>query len=194
MKKYIRTRAIVFFLLLVTTLVACSLAVAEEATAIASPSLRIQFPVKNSTLHFLYTPIEGIAPDKDLHQGVYIYIQQPDNKKIYVTTLESEGGSFPIIDSVFLYNADDTPEKELFILFHWEIRHRGLGINGNLYDVRIFCQETDGSQGLRRLTTVEKEIGSGFEGTEEGGHQSIYPYKTAESIKKLLKNSKRKHP
>lgn len=162
-----------------------TLTLAQDAapqTSVASPPVKADFPRDGSCIQFF-----NVGDDDEKH--IEIYALSPVNKgyeNLYVGRLDQEGGP-PSVESVFLYNVDSDPQKELFILGRWEIRHPGLGTHGNYYETLIYddSRNADGV-GFKRLSSVEQKIKPGLDGTQEGKKIS-YPYKDASSIRNLLR-------
>lgn len=155
----------------------------------ATPSLSINFPTTGSFIHFFNI---GNGESKGIE--VHIYSPSKDGyKDVYVGNIGQEGGP-PIIESVFLANADADPDKELFVLVRWEIRHPGIDTLGNYYEARIYDNKpSHQGNGLRRLTSLEERIGTGLDGVQEGRKVS-FPYKDAASIRKLLQQIQQGDP
>lgn len=155
-------------------------------TSVASDPVKIDFPVKNSILQFIY--VNKIDGDSSID----IYAISQNGKLLssdYVGTIEPEGGP-PNIESVFLEDADADGVKDLIILSRWEISHQGLGTYGNYFRVLIYGNKDSvnrGGDGFIRLSAVEKKIGSGLEGFREG-KPVHFLYKDAPSIRSFIRN------
>lgn len=155
---------------------------------VASPELKIDFPVSGSLIRFFYSDNEGRDPDID------IYISKPtdtEGNMHFLGKIEPEG-SAAHIESVFTQDVDGDSCKELLILARWEVSHPGLKTSGNFFRTYVYKASTNGNS-FSRMELVEQRIGSGMEGTREG-RKVHYPYRDAGSIRKLLNNKMRKQP
>lgn len=160
-------------------------ALAEDATpktSVAAAPVKVDFPRAGSFIQFF-----NVGSGDESHIEIYALSHNVGGyENLYIGRLDQEGGP-PIIESVFLDNADSDPQKELFVLGRWEIRHPGLNTAGNYYQVQIYDDNPnqDGTR-FRRLIPLEKKIEPGLDGTREG-EKVVYRYKDAASIRKLLR-------
>jgi hypothetical protein len=122
--------------------------------------------------------------------GVYLLVPGAGKyKNFYVGTIGATApDTVPEIESVFLENVDETPEKELFIITSSKYYHDNGSTDGYNYNVYIY--KHPGAKlpfsGFVRLQEVEREIGWGYEGRLEGKRYKA-PYKNAADVRKILK-------
>lgn len=169
-------------LLLTTTATQAPRAIAAPRLVNAAEPLKLDFPFPSSIVQFFYTDNPG--DDKEIE----IYVITSREAKLrneFVGRIEVQGGP-PYIESVFLENGDDDPEKELFILVRWEIRHPGLNTAGNFYKTYIYDRNKRAKNGFSRVTATEQKIGSGLDGQREGKPVS-YRFKSVNSIRALMR-------
>lgn len=172
----------VCILALIATFAGSASSKSPDGIIFAAETLKIQFPHPESLIQFFYV---GLDDEKDIE--VYVTIRCSTGISTeYVGRIGAEGGS-PYIESVFMDNADDDPQKELFIIARWETRHRGLGTEGNYYKTYIYDDSINREIGFNRVTAMEEVIGSGLDG-QQAGETVSYNYKNASSIRKLLRN------
>jgi len=182
MKLLFRLFSLYFFLFF-----ACLAHGNEEAQIIfGGDSFKIQFPKEGSIFLPVYSELKKIISNSnDYNMEIHILVPEGNKyKQLYVGTIFPEGGP-PKIESVFFNNVDDTPEDELFILVSSKSYHYDSG--GTFYEVYIFTREFDEyTGGLKRLTSVEKELGGGLEGVAEGKKVHA-PYTDAAGVRRILK-------
>ena len=110
--------------------------------------------------------------DKDIDQNLNVFI----NEKL-IKTYNFEG-SIPKLKLV-VYEKD---ESYLALLIGWKTLHRGLGINGEYYNLDIFKIKKNNL--IIQLKTLTK---TGFDGQSEEGNE-FFKYKTKEHILNYLSN------
>lgn len=148
---------------------------------VASPQLKINFPVPGSLISFFYSDTNG--PDPDIEMYISTPADTEGTTMHFLGRIEPEGGVAQI-ESVFTQDIDDDGCKELFVLARWEVSHPGLRTFGNLFRTYVYKASIDGAS-FSRMEQVEQKIGSGMEGISEG-KKVHYPYRDAGSIRKLL--------
>lgn len=87
---------------------------------------------------------------------------------VFIGEILPEGGAPAIVGALAL-NVDEDPERELLVLVSWDIRHAGLATKGKYFRTYVFDQARKAKgDGLVRLASIEKRIGEGFSGVQEG--------------------------
>lgn len=95
-------------------------------------------------------------------------------------------GGMPEIVGALVRNVDEDPERELLVLVSWEIRHPGLATHGKYFRTYVFDQARKGKgSGLVRLARVEKRIGEGFSGVQEG-HPVTFEVTSLDAVQRML--------
>lgn len=169
---------------------ACMSGLAVSAAAQAADSPRIvfaakphavDFPVRHSVATFFQ------VGDKQ-RASVEVHMLTPQGDAYatrYAGTIPYDGAT-PQIESVFLFNADDDPELELFVVARWDVSRDGGKTKGKFYRTYVFDQKPSG-KGLLRLHAVEDRIGSGLVGVKDGKPAS-FDRKDPDAIRGLLKS------
>lgn len=173
----------VFFILLP------SLSNAEEyppppSLTLASPTLEVNFPVQRSLVQFFYIPqVDGEEPNVEVFLS---YRTAGEVQTSHLETLQPEGRAAEIA-TVFTLDADGDRERELFMVVKWPISHVGVRTEGGYYKVYVYrrASSRDGGRMFARAYDIERQFGSGFDGTQEGETVS-FPYKDFQSIRAAI--------
>lgn len=94
---------------------------------------------------------------------------------------EPEGGD-PAADSVVTKPPRESHGDILAIICKYSISHSGLGVNGTLYQARVY-ENKNGT--LQELKNLEDRL-SGYEGSSEDGSTSYYFYDTTFTVSQKL--------
>lgn len=155
----------------------------------ASAPLKISFPVAGSIILFFNS-----QRCESCNQNLEVYALVPKDKtfeNVYIGALDTDGDP-PVVESVFLGEANSKSEGDLFILVSWESSHPGASIYTKDYAIYVFGREQDGKHGLKRLHDIENKIGRTSEGTVEGDNgrpqQVTAKYKSADDVRRILRS------
>ncbi|NZA27684.1 hypothetical protein H0E84_14985 [Luteimonas sp. SJ-92] len=155
----------------------------SPSLTLASPTLEIDFPVRESLIQFFY------VPQRDEEPNIEIYLSYRSGvcvRTAHLETIEPEGRAAEI-SSVFTLDADGDKEGDLFIIATWPINHAAIGTEGTYY--KIYAYRKSAVEGneleFHRARDIEDKLGSGLDGTREGVEVS-FPFKEYASIRAAL--------
>jgi hypothetical protein len=150
------------------------------ASAAETEKYRIEF-LGGATIEFAEVKnLEGGAIEVSLFD-----FRKSRDGKIFVDVYESEGGSAPKIESVFV--SGRAPRK-LFVIVDWAADIPSIRTGGTLYQVYVYDEKVEKKENIIRLIpdpVLMRRFGMGFDGTREG-QRVVYKFKTAKLIKKQL--------
>ncbi|WP_233834735.1 hypothetical protein [Paraburkholderia sp. ZP32-5] len=107
-------------------------------------------------------------------------------KKTTFARYSKDGGN-PNVDSIFFMRFDRVPN--VFVIVHWEVNSRGVGTYGNYY--QVYAYVLDGRGGLKEnKVLINNSAMSGMDGYQEG-RQVSFQLKSANALRKFLKNKDR---
>lgn len=154
-----------------------------SALALASPTLEIGFPTRQSLIQFFYVPQQDEEPNVEVY---LTYRSETDLQTVHLETMGPEGRAAGV-ESVFTLDADGDRERELFIIAAWPIRHSSVGTEGVYYRIYVYRKSFQDGKDLQvqRAHDIESKLGSGFDGTREGVKVS-FPYKDYAAIRAAL--------
>lgn len=110
-------------------------------------------------------------------------------KKLSIPNIcEPEGGD-PTAGSIITKSSSESHGDILAIICKYSINHSGLGINGTLYQARVYENQ---SGTIKELKYLEDNL-SGYEGSSEDGSKSYYFYGdtfiTSQKLDLILENN-----
>lgn len=118
---------------------------------------------------------------------VHALLSKRNGKLIYLNKFEFEGGPAEITDC-FIFESEKV-SKNLFIIAKGQELHKGLGIDGYTYRVKVFKEQSSIKNGYPTLfenDSLEKIFVEGFEGQSEGGFETVYDFKNQNGILRRL--------
>lgn len=176
-----------FLLVLLTASDECFAQSTDSLTSTASDPIRINFPVKDSILQFIYVNRSDGDPSIDIYS---ISSKGRSLTANYIGNIGPEGGP-PNVGSVFLEDADKDGVQDLIVLARWEINHSGLGTSGNYFRTFIYASRESSDKDnyeFVRLSSVEDQLGSGLDGFREG-KRVRFRYKDAASVRAFIRRN-----
>ncbi|SCU73570.1 exported hypothetical protein [Cupriavidus necator] len=106
-------------------------------------------------------------------------------RSIFVAIYEPDGGSTPRIVSAF---TNGRKLRKLFVIVAWGVDAPALNTGGSIYQVFIYDEKLDVSNGdshLHEDISLGKRFGIGFDGVREG-RKVTYKYKNASAVRRQL--------
>ncbi|HLP39973.1 MAG TPA: hypothetical protein VK465_00575 [Fibrobacteria bacterium] len=132
---------------------------------------------------FFFLPETSEASDENPLE-VQGAILRKDDEPVLLARFPYEGGVAGIVDAVLLPSAAEK-SKNLGVIARWRVKHRGLGIDGEIYKVYVFkdqFRKVGGQPAAETNDSLMKIFGEGFEGMQEGGVPTTFKYKTAADL------------